>query len=392
MMSALAVAPNKDKGDWKSRWIARLGPLTATVVRVGKVLAPYLLPFVLVYLLGVPPALAKRAGKKKGRAGSAALDAAATATATAAAATATSVVKKKNILRKILEGVNADGGAIIKGAGDTRGDFAAILNAFSSVFILSGLFLFATLIHKQREMKMDRALARELDKVKEYKENMYFEAVQGLLEKLADPKLKGSVKANLQKQLKDLDPDGVIRKFLEEKGERPDISYLTDRKKKKPKSSDKFSAIAERGAKQQGKGKKSLGGGSKSASKDSKASKDEDEDEDLGEEDEGEDAEEEKAVPPPAPVRAPIRAPSPAPARADDDDDVPEQYLVVLNELFDSLDGAMPPKTRKALIELLKSKIDAVSDPAKRDAVVGKIAERLGSVDYWVSYAEKSGL
>jgi len=385
MMSALAIAPNQDKGERKSRWIARLGPVAATVVRVGKALAPYLLPFVLVYLLGVPPALAKRASKKKGRAGSAALDAAATATAaTAAAATATSVVKKKNILRKILEGVNADGGAIIKGAGDTRGDFAAILNAFSSVFILSGLFLFATLIHKQREMKMDRALTRELDKVKEYKENMYFEAVQGLLEKLADPKLKGSVKANLQKQLKDLDPDGVIRKFLEEKGERPDISYLTDRKKKKPKSSDKFSAIAERGP----KGKKPANGAKGKSSKSSK-----DEDEDLSEDDEGEEAEEERAAPTPSPAPAPVRARAPAPApAAADDDEAPEQYLVVLNELFDSLEGAMPPKTRKALIELLKSKIDGVSDPAKRDAVVGKIAERLGSVDYWVSYAEKAGL
>ena len=63
-------------------------------------------------------------------------------------------------------------------------------------------------------------LKRELNRVTEYKENMYFEAVQDILEKLAEPKLKGSQKASLTRQLKDLDPDGVIRKFLEEKGEK----------------------------------------------------------------------------------------------------------------------------------------------------------------------------
>ena len=55
---------------------------------------------------------------------------------------------------------------------------------------------------------------------------MYFEAVEKILTKLADPKLKGSVKANLTKQLKELDPDGVIKKYIEEGGDRPDISDM----------------------------------------------------------------------------------------------------------------------------------------------------------------------
>ena len=40
---------------------------------------------------------------------------------------------------------------------------------------------------------------------------MYFEAVEQILKKLSDPKIKGSLKANLTKQLKDLDPDEKIR-------------------------------------------------------------------------------------------------------------------------------------------------------------------------------------
>ena len=53
---------------------------------------------------------------------------------------------------------------------------------------------------------------------------MYFEAVQEIQKKLEDPKLKGSTKANLQKQLKELDPDGAIALFLAGNGPRPDIS------------------------------------------------------------------------------------------------------------------------------------------------------------------------
>ena len=37
---------------------------------------------------------------------------------------------------------------------------------------------------------------------------------------------KGSTKANLQKQLKDLDPEGVIQRFLEQGGERPGTRLL----------------------------------------------------------------------------------------------------------------------------------------------------------------------
>lgn len=55
---------------------------------------------------------------------------------------------------------------------------------------------------------------------------MYFEAVETIVNKLADPKLKGSSRADLTRQLKDLDPDGRIRAFLEGKITRPDLSDI----------------------------------------------------------------------------------------------------------------------------------------------------------------------
>ena len=78
-------------------------------------------------------------------------------------------------------------------------------------------------------MRYDRALTRELVKVTEYKEKMYFEAVEEVLGKLADPKIKGSAKANYQRQLKELDPDGKIARYLSGNGEKPDLSSFIEK-------------------------------------------------------------------------------------------------------------------------------------------------------------------
>jgi len=332
-----------------------LSRVTRGLVKAAKFVLPLVFPALLAYFVGVPPAFAK--SKRSRRSGSTALDAAAAAAAAAATTVVVAPPKKRTLLQKILQGVNADGASIIKGAGDTRGEFAAILNAFSSVFILSGLFAVAFVVHKQREVKMDRAMAREVEKVREYKENMYFEAVQSVLEKLADPKLKGSTKANLQKQLKDLDPDGVIKKFLEEKGERPDISYLTDRKKKK-KSQDKFSAIAERKPKK----KPSPSAAPKKSPSSSSSLRDDDDAED--------DSPQDDSSPPPAATRQPA-------------------HKIVIQELSESLQSVLSDKQRKQLVDYLQAKIESVEDPAKRDAVVAKIAQRLGDDEYWEAYAQK---
>ena len=64
-------------------------------------------------------------------------------------------------------------------------------------------------------------------------QEMYFEAVQQLCSKLDDPKLKGSTKAKLQQELKELDPTGVIEKYIRggSVGERPDIKGIIARNK-----------------------------------------------------------------------------------------------------------------------------------------------------------------
>jgi hypothetical protein len=59
---------------------------------------------------------------------------------------------------------------------------------------------------------------------------MYFDAVQEILTKLNNPTIKSATKSSLQQQLKDLDPDGTIQKFVSEGGPRPDISHLMGRR------------------------------------------------------------------------------------------------------------------------------------------------------------------
>lgn len=53
------------------------------------------------------------------------------------------------------------------------------------------------------------------------RQNMFFEAVDDLEKKIANPKLGKKKKAILQSQLKDLDPLGQIRGFLQGNGSRP---------------------------------------------------------------------------------------------------------------------------------------------------------------------------
>jgi hypothetical protein len=59
---------------------------------------------------------------------------------------------------------------------------------------------------------------------------MYFEAVEEIMTKLNNPKLKGSQRSYFMKELQDLDPEGSIRSFLSNnrKGKRPDISKVLD--------------------------------------------------------------------------------------------------------------------------------------------------------------------
>ena len=166
-----------------------------------------------------------------------------------------------------------------------------------------------------------------------------------------------TLQASLQKQLKDLDPEGTIQKFLEG-GERPDISHIINRKSNS-------------------KGKK---GGANDKSLKKKKS-------------------------PPAPTKS---------SSYDDDDDetdeiiaatnVPkkkipvgkesareETYVIMLGELYDGLESVLSDDSRANVVEYLKQRIEAISDPSKQAATIRKIAEKLGDDDYWVEYASKLG-
>ena len=90
--------------------------------------------------------------------------------------------------------MNTSGAFKARKAGDTRTEFSAILNSISSILILGAIFFGAFLRHLQRENYQTTMMRKELKKVDEYKENMYFEAVQDILSKISDTKTKGSAK------------------------------------------------------------------------------------------------------------------------------------------------------------------------------------------------------
>ncbi|KAJ1431267.1 hypothetical protein B484DRAFT_43743 [Ochromonadaceae sp. CCMP2298] len=135
-----------------------------------------------------------------------------------------SPIKGASFLRKLLMGVNAKGAIRNSKAGDTRAEMTMFLNGASMALILFVWGAVAQFGAKREEARQNSNMRREVMREKEYRENMYFEAAETILKKLAEPKLKGSVKASLTKQLQEIDPDGRIRAFLEGKADRPDLS------------------------------------------------------------------------------------------------------------------------------------------------------------------------
>ena len=236
-------------------------------------------------------------------------------------------------------------------------------------------------------MTMNYKMKKELVKIVEYKEKMYFEAVEELLKKMSDPKYKAGAKETMKRQLKDLDPEGVIQKYISGGGDKPDISNLINRPKGKHK--DDKGTLKDKPKK--GTTKKPSGSkGSKLSSKDL-----------YGDDDVDEEAEESE---PPRPVdrrMEPVQPPAAkAPPAAEEKREEgaaaaaspkkkKDTYLTVLSELYESLDGVLRDDKRNALLALLQERIEAIADPAKREATVAKIAERLGDEDYWVTYAKR---
>jgi hypothetical protein len=73
-------------------------------------------------------------------------------------------------LKKLIEGSASKGSLKSLKVGDSRAEISAILNFISASAIMGILGFFAFLLHKNEEIKRDKALKYEVVKVKEYKE------------------------------------------------------------------------------------------------------------------------------------------------------------------------------------------------------------------------------
>lgn len=125
--------------------------------RTIRVLGPFLLQLAIAVLfMNVAPAFAARKGKTTELAA---------AVSTEIATEVATVVSKPPLWRLLLEGATASGKFKKLKAGDSRSEFAAILNSLSSGLVLAGLAFIAFLKHKQRERKESAAALREIRKV-----------------------------------------------------------------------------------------------------------------------------------------------------------------------------------------------------------------------------------
>ena len=170
----------------------------------------------------------------------------------------------------------------------------------------------------------------------------------------------------MQKQLKDLDPEGAIQRFLDG-GDRPDISHIINRKPAP-------------------KGKK-VAGGDKMMKKKKAPEVSSDYSDDNDDEDDVEDVKPSKTNNKMTP-KSPKSPSTPTPKAPEP---VDETYLMMLGELYDGLDGVMSDDSRANVVEYLKQRIESIGDLNKRAATIRKIAEKLEDNDYWVDYAAKLG-
>ena len=125
--------------------------------RTVRVLGPFLLQLAIAVLfVNVAPAFAARKGKSTELAAAVSAE-----VATEVAAVAT----KPPLWKLLLEGATAQGKFKKLKAGDSRSEFAAILNSLSSGLVLAALAFVAFLKHKQRESRESAAASREIRKV-----------------------------------------------------------------------------------------------------------------------------------------------------------------------------------------------------------------------------------
>ena len=291
------------------------------------------------------------------------------------------------VLKKVLKGASNSVGV---SAGDSGSAMKSLLNTAGQLTTLAGLFCLCFFIQKKRELDETQALERELLKMKEYKENMYFDAVEEILEKLKEPTLKGSQKAYLNKQLRDLDPEGKIAVFVTEGGQRPDLSGIPgfdERPKRKrevrggkgkrpPMKKSERKEVRSRGPKST-KDAPPLASPKKTPKKNSWTY-----DDDQGEDDEAdEDAE--------AGFFEDLKAPKPTPSRRPappQQDDTPERKLY--RALYESLEDVLEKPRRQKLVRYIQGRMEGLA-AAKKESTLTKIASKIGDDRYWMDYAER---
>merc|ERR1711871_244359 len=286
------------------------------------------------------------------------------------------------LLKNLLDGANMKGSYRTWKAGDKRTELGMILNVFSTL-VMWGLVGGAnTMIAAMRDAKFERNRKKELNKVQEYKENMYFEAVQDILKKLADPKLKGSAKANLTRQLKDIDPDGVIQKFVTEGGERPDLTGMMGQKKNKKKKKRKTY-----GMEKERPPPKKNDPQSKKADK-NKLSNDDEEGRDNKKR-KSKKSSDDNSIGESSTMSYSYSSYSVIYFSSKESSSSDESTLKLLNALYSSLDGVMPDSKRQNVCEYVLKRLNAISNEEKRDVAAVKISQKLGDSAYWLNFVEQ---
>ena len=285
------------------------------------------------------------------------------------------------LLKNLLDGANMKGSSRTWKAGDTRTELGMILNVFSTLVMWGLVGGAATMVAAMRDAKFERNRKKELNKVQEYKENMYFEAVQDILKKLADPKLKGSAKANLTRQLKDIDPDGVIQKFVTEGGERPDLTGMMGQKKNKKKKRKTYGMEKERPP------PKKKDPQSKKTDK-NKLSNDDEEGRDNKKR-KSKKSSDDNSIGESSTMSYSYSSYSVSYFSSKESSSSDESTLKLLNALYSSLDGVMPDSKRQNVCEYVLKRLNAISNEEKRDVAAVKISQKLGDSAYWLNFVEQ---
>lgn len=123
------------------------------------------------------------------------------------------------LLNKIVFGSATSSRSLI--VGDVSGGAVGLLHALRSVVAVSLFFMVGAFMVKFESISGKSKFQNELLREQKYREEMYIDAVRDIVAKLENPKLRSQVKIDLQKQLQELDSQGIIRQFLKSGSKTP---------------------------------------------------------------------------------------------------------------------------------------------------------------------------